>query len=555
LAQRLAHKKPYLNLAPELQLNILVVVWQMLTGYDSKWVNTLYLDKELRNEHLIQAFSRTNRLNGIDKQNGIIRYYRYPHSMRRNVDDAFKLYSGDKPYDLFVLKLPDNLQGLNQTFIDIRELFEGCGIENFERLPDGQADRAMFAKCFQDLNKFLYASRLQGFAWDNLNPTMPDGSTIEVLIDEETYNILLQRYHELAMGGRGGSEDIPYDIDTQISELATGKINTDYMNANFTKYVRSLQANDPTEEQQKILNSLHKSFATLSQEEQAYANVFLTDFLNGDIQLEEGKSFHDYIVEYQTRARDNRTQRFADALGLDAELLRDAMRNVFSESDITNALLKPIKDSMDLDKAKSYIEAIEGEPVPKRKVVVKVDELIRQFILQGGFEIEVPSSYEDMEFELSMAAEGFEYYKLTPTNHGIIDIFGGDDSILVGCYKTKKHFEWIKANNLYNIRLGARKGSLENEQTLLERTTFLVLYNVDKPSNVLAYKIIGHQEMTGKELMEIGYPNPNAGKRYMTFRLSPSSIDLSRLEEEKLIERLVGDIPNHINGAPVIIEP
>lgn len=262
LAQRLAHKKPYLNLEPEKQLNILVVVWQMLTGYDSKWVNSLYLDKELRNEHLIQAFSRTNRLNGIDKQNGIIRYYRYPHSMKRNVDEAFKLYSGDNPYDLFVLKLPENLQGLNQTYSEIKELFEDYGIENFERLPEERVDKAMFAKRFQDLNKYLYASRLQGFSWDNLNPIMPDGTAIEVLLDEETYNVLLQRYHELATGGGSGSDDIPYDIDTQMSEFATGKINTDYMNANFTKYVRSLQANDPTEEQQKILNSLHKSFAS-----------------------------------------------------------------------------------------------------------------------------------------------------------------------------------------------------------------------------------------------------------------------------------------------------
>ena len=389
LSRRLAHKKPYQNLEPEMQLNILVVVWQMLTGYDSKWVNTLYLDKELRNEHLIQAFSRTNRLNGIDKQYGIIHYYRYPHSMRRNVVDAFKLYSGDKPYQIFVLKLPGNLQKLNQAFIDIRDLFADCGIENFECLPEEQADRAMFAKHFQKLNQSLYASRLQGFTWDDLNPQMPDGSNIEVLIDEETYNILLQRYHELALGGGGGGDEgIQYDIDTQISELATGKISTDYMNANFTKYVRSLQANNPTEDQQRLLNSLHKSYAALSQEEQSYANVFLTEFMNGGIQLEEGKTFHDYIVEYQTRARDNRTQRFADALGLDADLLRDAMRMVLSESNITNALLKPIKDSMDLQKAKEDFEALEGSPLSMRKVVTKVDEMLRKFLLEGGFEIE-----------------------------------------------------------------------------------------------------------------------------------------------------------------------
>lgn len=397
LAQRLAHKKPYLNIEPDMQLNILVVVWQMLTGYDSKWVNTLYLDKELKNEHLIQAFSRTNRLNGIDKQNGIIRYYRYPHTMERNVKEAIKLYSGDKQFDLFVLKLPENLNGLNQSFTEIRELFDNCGIKNFEHLPEENADKAMFAQLFQNLNKFLYASRLQGFIWDDLNPVMPDGRSIKVLIDKESYEILLQRYHELAVGSGGsGSDGVPYDIDPQISELATGKINTDYINANFKKYIQSLQANDPNEEQQRLLNNLHKSFASLSQEEQVFANMFLTDYLNGDIVLEDGKTFNDYIVEYQARARKNRTQRFADALGVDAELLRNAMSMVSSESDITNVLLKPIKDSMDVDKAKSYFDWVEKTSLPKYKVIVKADELLRKFILLGGFDIERPSPEENV---------------------------------------------------------------------------------------------------------------------------------------------------------------
>lgn len=64
----------------------------MLTGFDSKWLNTLYLDKVLYYEGLIQAFSRTNRLFGEKKPFGIIRYYRKPHSMEQNVQSAFKLY-------------------------------------------------------------------------------------------------------------------------------------------------------------------------------------------------------------------------------------------------------------------------------------------------------------------------------------------------------------------------------------------------------------------------------------------------------------------------------
>ena len=85
IASRLAHKTPYerIEREPEKRIDLLIVVDQMLTGFDSKWVNTLYLDKLLQYENIIQAFSRTNRLFGVDKPFGTIRYYRYPHTMEK----------------------------------------------------------------------------------------------------------------------------------------------------------------------------------------------------------------------------------------------------------------------------------------------------------------------------------------------------------------------------------------------------------------------------------------------------------------------------------------
>ena len=78
VAFRLAHKENHKGIerTPEKQLDLLIVVDQMLTGFDSKWVNTLYLDKVIEYESIIQAFSRTNRLFGNDKPFGVIRYYR-----------------------------------------------------------------------------------------------------------------------------------------------------------------------------------------------------------------------------------------------------------------------------------------------------------------------------------------------------------------------------------------------------------------------------------------------------------------------------------------------
>ena len=90
LSLRLAHKEQYKRIErePEKQLDLLIVVDQMLTGFDSKWVNTLYMDKILEYENIIQAFSRTNRLFGPDKPFGIIRYYRKPHTCLLYTSDA-----------------------------------------------------------------------------------------------------------------------------------------------------------------------------------------------------------------------------------------------------------------------------------------------------------------------------------------------------------------------------------------------------------------------------------------------------------------------------------
>ena len=168
LAARLAHKAPYIRIAsePDKKLDLLIVVDQMLTGFDSKWVNTLYLDKLLKYENIIQAFSRTNRLFGPDKPFGTIRYYRKPHTMTRNVGAAVKLYSGDRSIGLFANLLPYNLERMNASFAEISALFDAAGIKDFMTLPGDISERATFAKGFQEFNKILEAAKIQGFTWE-----------------------------------------------------------------------------------------------------------------------------------------------------------------------------------------------------------------------------------------------------------------------------------------------------------------------------------------------------------------------------------------------------
>jgi type I site-specific restriction-modification system R (restriction) subunit len=109
----------YRYITKDQQINLLIVVNQMLTGFDSKWINALYLDKVMEYENLIQAFSRTNRLYGDEKPFGTIKYYRRPNTMQRNIAEAVRAYSGDVPTGLFVDKLPGDLRTLNRLFDEI----------------------------------------------------------------------------------------------------------------------------------------------------------------------------------------------------------------------------------------------------------------------------------------------------------------------------------------------------------------------------------------------------------------------------------------------------
>jgi type I restriction enzyme R subunit len=137
ITARLAHKEPYkrIELEPEKQIDLLIVVDQMLTGFDSKWINTLYMDKILEYHGIIQAFSRTNRLFGHEKPFGTIRYYRKPHTIEKNIEKAVKLYSGDKTLGLFVPKLKENLEAMNVQYGFIKKVFADANVSDFTKNP------------------------------------------------------------------------------------------------------------------------------------------------------------------------------------------------------------------------------------------------------------------------------------------------------------------------------------------------------------------------------------------------------------------------------------
>ncbi|GKS13713.1 DEAD/DEAH box helicase [Paenibacillus chitinolyticus] len=400
IAARLAHKKPYqfIERTPKIQLDLLIVVNQMLTGFDSKWINTLYMDKILEYENIIQAFSRTNRLFGPEKPFGTIRYYRYPHTMEQNIEKAVKTYSGDKPIGLFVERLEYNLNKLNAIFDDISELFARSGFPNFEKLPDDRSERGKFASLFKSFNDYLEASKIQGFKWNQSTYPFSHGSgkpktRVEMKLDENTYLVLAMRYKELFGGGSGGGgDDVPFEIVGYLTEIDTGRIDSDYMNSRFEKFQRILTQDNVNEaEMRKTLDDLHKSFATLTQEEQKYANIFLHDVESGNAKMESGKTFREYVTEYQFRAKNDQIRRVSRFLGVDERKLRNLMAANVTEASINEfGRFDDLKASVDKAKAKDYFEKLENANIPIFKINIKVHNLLQEFILKDGFDIEEP---------------------------------------------------------------------------------------------------------------------------------------------------------------------
>lgn len=174
-----------------------------------------------------------------------------------------------------------------------------------------------------------------------------------------------------------------------LTEIDTGKIDADYMNARFDKYLKMLgQTGIDQGQVQQTLDEVHKSFAYLTQEEQKYANIFLNDVQRGDADLAADLTFRDHISEYRSNAKNEQISSLAHIFGLDESKLRNVLISGATEANLNEyGRFDELKDSVDKVKAKKFFEEQEGIAISPFKVNVKIADLLKKFILSGGFEI------------------------------------------------------------------------------------------------------------------------------------------------------------------------
>lgn len=221
------------------EVDILLVVNMFLTGFDSKPLNTIYVDKNLKHHGLIQAYSRTNRTMGAKKSQGNVVAFR---NLKPATDKAIEMFANKDaqediilaPYEDYVTKFEEAVDKL----FDIVPTVESVD----ELLTEG--DEAAFVQAFREVIRIKNV--LDCF-------TQFDFSGLS--LDEQTFADYRSKYLDLYDKVRGEKEkekvSILDDLDFEIELISRDKINVSYIIA----LLRNMQ-NKPPAEQVKARKSI-----------------------------------------------------------------------------------------------------------------------------------------------------------------------------------------------------------------------------------------------------------------------------------------------------------
>ena len=232
--QRIKDQKyPNKDLPHEKKIDVTIVVDMLLTGFDSQYLNTLYVDKNLKYHGLIQAFSRTNRVLNDSKPYGNILDFR---AQKAAVDEAIALFSGEAGQRAREIWLVDPAPKVAQAFTEaVRELEEFMKSQGLDCRPEevanlkGDEARAAFINTFKEVQRL----RTQLDQYTDLDEATRQA--IEQAMPEDTLRAFRGVYLDLAqdLKARQGRSEDPNDpveqLDFEFVLFDSALIDYDYI--------------------------------------------------------------------------------------------------------------------------------------------------------------------------------------------------------------------------------------------------------------------------------------------------------------------------------------
>lgn len=304
------------------QIDILVVVNMFLTGFDSKHLNTLYVDKNLKYHGLIQAYSRTNRiLNDLKSQGNIVCF----RNLKAATDEAITLFSNKEAIDEIIIEpYEDYISKFNQAFIDLLQITPTVNSVNNLKCED---DELEFIKAFREIIRIKNVlTTFTEFKFDDL-------SMSEQLF-EDYKSKYLDLYDKTKTYNQREKASILDDIDFELELIHRDEINVTYI----LKLLGKLQ-NATVEDQQKqkraIMDVINSDVQLRSKRE------LIEKFIIQNLPLiSDPESIPKEFEAFVYKEQQNALYKLSEEENLDEKKLQDVISNyLFTEK-------KPLRDEL-----------------------------------------------------------------------------------------------------------------------------------------------------------------------------------------------------------------
>jgi len=312
IAKRVKHK----------QIDILLVVNMFLTGFDSKKLNTLYVDKNLRYHGLIQAFSRTNRiLNELKSQGNIVCF----RNLKNATDDAIRLFSTLDAKDEIIMKpYEDYISKINEAFISLLKI--APTVNSVNELASEEEEMA-FAKAFRELMRIK-----------NVLTTFTEFAYDDISIDEQTFEDYKSKYLDLydKVKSHNAKEKVSIlnDIDFELELIHRDEINVTYILKLLAKLKDATE--DEKEKQQKAILDIITG-DTLLRSKKELIEQFISHHLP---HIEDSDDISDEFISYINAEK----LKAINELSIDEDLNPDKLEQVIGKYLFTEK--KPLRDEV-----------------------------------------------------------------------------------------------------------------------------------------------------------------------------------------------------------------
>lgn len=287
----------------ERKIDILLVVNMFLTGFDSKYLNTLYVDKNLKYHGLIQAYSRTNRILNVNKQHGNIVCFR---NLKKRTDEAIKLFSDENAVETILMKDYSEYIGIINQYIEkLRDLADTS--EDVDRL-ETEDNKLNFIEIFKNILRVL--NRIETFS--NF-----DFEDLDISKDEfESFKSKYVDMYDTLVGSRGSDgtkTSIIDEVDFEIELLKKDSINVAYivsllknLDSNQASFAKDVEFILKTMESSPVLRNKKELLERFIKENREIltfeSKEDVEDGLAEFLKKEKEKAIQDMIVEEELKA-------------------------------------------------------------------------------------------------------------------------------------------------------------------------------------------------------------------------------------------------------------